>query len=53
MEKGFAEADRIIEYKITREVNSATGAEPAVCVAQWRGDFLDLWSIIRISHSGF
>ncbi len=42
-EKGFAEADRIIEYKISREMNSPAGVEPAVCVAQWRGDFLDLW----------
>ncbi len=43
MEKGFAEADKIIEYKITREYNSPAGVEPAVCVAQWRGDFLDMW----------
>jgi CO/xanthine dehydrogenase Mo-binding subunit len=43
MEKGFAEADKIIEYKITREYTSPAGVEPAVCVAQWRGDFLDLW----------
>jgi xanthine dehydrogenase molybdenum-binding subunit len=43
VEKGFAEADKVVEYKITREMNSAAGVEPAVCVAQWRGDFLDLW----------
>jgi CO/xanthine dehydrogenase Mo-binding subunit len=43
VEKGFAEADKIIEYKITREINSTAGVEPAVCIAQWRGDFLDLW----------
>ncbi len=43
IEKGFAEADKVIEYKITRQVNSAAGVEPAVCVAQWRNDFLDLW----------
>ncbi|MDR0843325.1 MAG: molybdopterin-dependent oxidoreductase, partial [Acidobacteriota bacterium] len=43
VEKGFAEADKVIEYKITREVNSSAGPEPAVCVAQWRGDFLDIW----------
>ncbi|MDR1728586.1 MAG: molybdopterin-dependent oxidoreductase [Acidobacteriota bacterium] len=47
--KGFAEADVVIEYKVTREVNSSAGPEPAVCVAQWRGgqggdgDFLDIW----------
>jgi CO/xanthine dehydrogenase Mo-binding subunit len=43
VEKGFAEADKIIEYKIWREVNSTGGVEPPVCIAQWRGDFLDLW----------
>jgi CO/xanthine dehydrogenase Mo-binding subunit len=43
LEKGFAEADKIIEYKIKRETNSAAGAEAAVVVAQWRGEFLDLW----------
>jgi CO/xanthine dehydrogenase Mo-binding subunit len=43
VEKGFAEADKIIEYKIKREVNSTGGVEPVSCVAQWRGDFLDLW----------
>ena len=43
VDKGFAEADAVLEYKITREMNSAAGVEPAVCVAQWRGDFLDLW----------
>lgn len=42
-EKGFAEADKVIEYTIRREYNSAAGVEPAVCVAQWRGEFLDLW----------
>jgi CO/xanthine dehydrogenase Mo-binding subunit len=44
MEKGYAEADKIIEYKIRREYNSSAGVEPAVCVAQWRGDFLDIWA---------
>jgi CO/xanthine dehydrogenase Mo-binding subunit len=43
VEKGFAEADRIIEYKIWRGMNSTGGVEPPVCIAQWRGDFLDLW----------
>jgi xanthine dehydrogenase molybdenum-binding subunit len=43
VEKGFAEADRIIEYKITRAANSTAGVEAMACVAQWRGEFLDLW----------
>lgn len=43
VEKGFAEADKVIEYTITRERNTTAGVEPMVCVAQWRGDFLDIW----------
>jgi CO/xanthine dehydrogenase Mo-binding subunit len=43
VEKGFAEADKVIEYTITRARNTPAGVEPIVCVAQWRGDFLDLW----------
>jgi xanthine dehydrogenase molybdenum-binding subunit len=43
VEKGFAEADKIIEYKIKRAVNSPAGVEAMVCIAQWRGEFLDLW----------
>jgi CO/xanthine dehydrogenase Mo-binding subunit len=43
VEKGFTDADKIIEYTVTRARNTTAGVEPAVCVAQWRGDFLDLW----------
>ena len=43
VEKGFAEADKIIEYEIKRAVNTPAGVEAMVCIAQWRGDFLDLW----------
>jgi CO/xanthine dehydrogenase Mo-binding subunit len=43
VEKGFAQADKIIEYKITRAVNTPAGVEAMVCIAQWRGEFLDLW----------
>jgi CO/xanthine dehydrogenase Mo-binding subunit len=43
LEKGFAEADKIIEYKLTRATNSPAGVEAMACVAQWRGEFLDLW----------
>jgi CO/xanthine dehydrogenase Mo-binding subunit len=43
VEEGFAEADKVIEYTITRARNTPAGVEPIVCVAQWRGDFLDLW----------
>ncbi|MBN2242224.1 MAG: molybdopterin-dependent oxidoreductase [Acidobacteria bacterium] len=43
VEKGFAEADTILEYTITRARNTPAGVEPMVCVAQWRGEFLDVW----------
>jgi len=43
VEKGFAEADKVIEYTITRARNTPAGVEAIACVAQWRGDFLDLW----------
>jgi CO/xanthine dehydrogenase Mo-binding subunit len=43
VETGFEEADKIIEYSIHRGMNSPAGVEAMACVAQWRGDFLDLW----------
>jgi len=43
VEKGFAEADKVIEYTFARARNTTAGVEPIVCVAQWRGDFLDVW----------
>jgi len=43
VDKGFAEADRVIEYKIRRAVNSPAGVEAMVCVAHWKDDRLDLW----------
>ena len=43
VKKGFAEADKIVEYTIKRGVNSPAGVEAMACVAQWRGDFLDIW----------
>ncbi len=43
VEKGFAEADKVLEYTIQRAMNSPAGVEPMACVAQWRNDFLDLW----------
>jgi xanthine dehydrogenase molybdenum-binding subunit len=43
VKKGFAEADKVIEYTINRAMPSPAGVEAMACVAQWRGDFLDLW----------
>ncbi|NLT68717.1 MAG: molybdopterin-dependent oxidoreductase [Acidobacteria bacterium] len=43
VEKGFAEADKVIEYTITRAPNTVAGVEAMACVVQWRGEFLDIW----------
>ena len=43
VQKGFAEADKVIEYTIKRDTNTPAGVEAMACVAQWRDDFLDLW----------
>jgi len=43
VERGFAEADRILEYTITRAPNTVAGVEAMACVVRWRGEFLDIW----------
>jgi xanthine dehydrogenase molybdenum-binding subunit len=44
IQKGFAEADKIMEYTMTRATNTVAGVEAMACVVQWRGDCLDIWS---------
>jgi xanthine dehydrogenase molybdenum-binding subunit len=53
IEEGFAEADKIIEYKIRRATNSPAGVEAMACVAQWRGEFLDLWVHHQYNQQSF
>jgi len=43
IQKGFAEADKVLEYTINRAPNTTAGVEAMACVAQWRGEFLDIW----------
>ena len=43
VEKGLAEADKVIEYTIKRGMNSVAGTEAMVCVAQWKNDAIDLY----------
>jgi xanthine dehydrogenase molybdenum-binding subunit len=43
IQKGFAEADKIMEYTMTRATNTVAGVEAMACVVQWRGDCLDIW----------
>jgi CO/xanthine dehydrogenase Mo-binding subunit len=44
IQKGFAEADKVVEYTLTRAGTTVAGVEAMACVVQWRGEFLDIWS---------
>ncbi len=43
IQKGFEEADKVVEYTIKRGMNSPAGTEAMVCVAQLKNDSIDLW----------
>lgn len=43
MEKGFAEADAIIEFRAKRHAHMWAGAEIASTLVHWRGDNLEMW----------
>jgi len=43
VEKGFKEADKIIEFKARRNAHLWAGAEPTSVVAAWRGEVLQIW----------
>lgn len=43
VEKGFKEADRVIEYTVRRNAHAWAGAEMPSVVARWHGDNLELW----------
>jgi CO/xanthine dehydrogenase Mo-binding subunit len=43
IQEGFAEADKVIEYTLTRATNTPAGVEAMACVVQWRGDCVDIW----------
>ena len=47
VEKGFAEADVIVEdvFEVNPQVHSAL--EPYVCIAEWKGDELTLWNAVQ------
>ena len=49
VEEGFAEADKVIEYTLTRAPNTTAGVEAMACVVQWRGECLDIWA----HHTGY
>jgi len=52
VEKGFVEADRVIEYTIEKSWNMVAGVEALSCVAQWHDDFLDIWVHHQASPQG-
>ena len=43
VEKGFAEADRIIEFKYSMGLNTWVGPERPCGVWRWNGDFAEVW----------
>ena len=43
VEKGFAEADKIIEFKWTFGLNTWVGPERPCGVWRWNGDFAEVW----------
>lgn len=43
VEKGFREADKVIEFKARRNAHTWAGAEAASVVIKWRGDNLEMW----------
>ena len=43
VEKGFAEADRIIQFRARRRAHLWAGAEMPCVVVKWRGDNIEMW----------
>ncbi len=43
VEKGLKESKNVISFKITAEEDAPIGPEPISCVANFRGDQLDIW----------
>ena len=43
LEKGFAEADRVLEFNFTRTANTWVGPERPCGVWKWNGDYAEVW----------
>jgi CO/xanthine dehydrogenase Mo-binding subunit len=43
VEKGFREADKVIEFKARKQYHTWAGVEAISCVARWLGDNLEIW----------
>ena len=50
LEKGFREADKIIEFQARREAHLWAGAEMTSVIARWTGDRLELWMHVQQPH---
>ena len=52
VEKGFKEADKVIEFKATRRAHLWAGAEMPSVVARWTEDRLELWNHSQHPYPG-
>jgi xanthine dehydrogenase molybdenum-binding subunit len=50
IEKGFREADKIIEFQARRGAHLWAGAEMTCVIARWTGDRLELWMHVQQPH---
>lgn len=44
VEKGFAESDKVVEFKWSEIETSPAATEALSCVANYRGDYLEVWA---------
>ena len=52
VEKGFKEADKVIEFDIRRRPYTVADAEPMSDVILWRGDNLEIWAHQQQAYDG-
>ena len=52
VEKGFQEADKIVEFEARRRPYSVVGPEPMSSVVRWRGDNLEVWAHQQQPYDG-
>jgi CO/xanthine dehydrogenase Mo-binding subunit len=43
VEQGFKESPKIIEFRMTDEEDNCTVIEANACVAEWNGEYLEIW----------
>ena len=43
VEQGFKESTRTVEFRMTDEEDNCTVIEANACVAEWNGDYLEIW----------